>query len=218
MGFFPALLLALVSGGLSFLTPCVFPLVPLYLAYFSGKSDKLSKNNQSKLIMNVFAFVVGFTVVFLLLGLSSGIFFILLQNYQIVKYIFATLLIILGLSKFGLIKISFFMRDSRKLNLPKNVNLFSALIFGMFFALGWSPCIGPLLGNALFMAGSQASRSSRFFVLLFFSLGLAVPFMLAAIFVDKFNDFFHKNRKHYLLIERLVGIFLILTSVWFIFS
>ncbi|MBX8801377.1 cytochrome c biogenesis protein CcdA [Ochrobactrum sp. MR28] len=221
-----SILTALGAGALSFLSPCVLPLVPPYLCYMAGvsvddfRNDKESSEamrNRIRLLMTAFTFVLGFTTIFVALGASATSIGHLLRQWQQEMAIAAGLIIILmGLNFLGLIRIPFLSREARFQANSAPATPLGAYVMGLAFAFGWTPCIGPVLGPILSMASVQASVADGVFLLFVYSMGLGIPFMLAALFSGRFMRFLARFRMHMGKVEKVMGVLLVLAGILFL--
>jgi cytochrome c-type biogenesis protein len=220
---------ALVAGGLSFLSPCVLPLVPPYLCYMAGVSVEEFRNPQlagtagtasrkAVLFASLF-FTLGFATVFVALGASATSIGMMLRTHlDILAQVGGVIIILMGLNFLGLLKIPFLSREARFQTGGEPATLTGAYVMGLAFAFGWTPCIGPILGAILAVAASQQTVGQGASLLGVYSLGLAVPFWLAAAFSGLFMAFLVRFRRHLGLMEKIIGVLLILTGVAFIFG
>ena len=213
---------ALLAGMLSFLSPCVLPLVPPYLVYLTGTSLERLAGAETKpqvrreTIAAAFLFVLGFSTVFVALGASASAIGGLLRIYAGPLSIVAGVgIIIMGLHFLGLTPIAWLMREKR-LEMAKPVGLWGAYLMGFAFALGWTPCIGPILAAILAVAASEATLAKGAGLLAVYSLGLGVPFLVAALAVEPFAAFLARFRAHLGLVEKAMGGLLVLTGVAFL--
>ena len=207
--------LSLFAGMISFLSPCVLPLIPGYLSFICGTDlENLQKKSKYFILQKSALFVLGFSFIFILLGASStffGSFF--LAKSQIFSNIIAIIIIIFGLYLTGIINFNFFNNEFR-FYISKYSNNFSfPFVVGMGFAFGWTPCIGPILGSILALASLENSLSQGIFLLLIYSIGLGVPFMLAGYYMGNFLLFSKKARKSIMTIQKISGVVLIITGV-----
>ncbi len=218
-------LLVAFAGLLSFLSPCVLPLVPPYLGFLGGTTlDMLSEgkgDQQSavyrRVILSSLCFVAGFTTVFVALGASASLFGQVLQSWKSELSIVAGAIIILfGLHFLGVFKVAFFYRDLRFHMAGTPAGYFPAYLIGLAFAFGWTPCIGPVLAAVLTTAASEASLARGISLLLVYSLGLGIPFVLAAVAIKPFLGFFHLFKRHLGLVEKVMGAALVLTGILFL--
>lgn len=212
--------LAFAAGFLSFLSPCVLPLVPAYVSFITGVSLNELRHSQgkSKLIVrtmpNTIAFVLGFSTIFISLGASSSFLGSFLLDYQDYLRIFGGILtIIFGLFIAGFIKFDFLMRDKRFHISSSPTGIIGAFLIGMSFAAGWTPCIGPILGSILIYASSQASASYGLKLLATYSLGLAVPFILSTLVINVFFTYTRKIHRFMRFVMITSGLVLIAFGV-----
>lgn len=213
---------ALVAGMLSFLSPCVLPLVPPYLVYLTGTSlERLADAEtepqvRRETIAAAVLFVLGFSTVFIALGASASAIGGLLRIYAGPLSILAGIgIIAMGLHFLGLTPIAWLMREKR-LEMTKPVGLWGAYLMGLAFALGWTPCIGPILAAILAVAASETTLAQGAGLLAVYSLGLGVPFLVAALAVEPFAAFLARFRAHLGLVEKAMGGLLVLTGIAFL--
>ena len=216
------LLAALLAGLVSFLSPCVLPLVPPYLVYLAGASlerltdDDPKTGSMRDMLLAAFLFVCGFTTVFVALGASASVFGSLIRVYSAELSIVAGLaIIVMGLHFLGLTPIALLHRQKR-LEIVKPVGLWGAYVMGLAFAFGWTPCIGPILATILAVAASEQTVARGAGLLAVYSLGLGIPFMLAAFAVEPFAAFLTRFRRHLVYVERAMGGLLVLTGIAFL--
>ena len=206
----PAALISLLAGLISFLSPCVLPIVPPYLAYMSGISIESSaaKSNLKVVIVAAF-FVLGLSTVFLILGVAASSFGILLLGYKDLLTTIAGLLIMcFGLHFLGIFRIPLLNREVRFDVGDKGGSFFGAYLLGLAFAFGWTPCIGPQLGAILSLAASEASLYKGMILLSFYALGLGIPFLIVAAFLSKMGNTLLFLKRNFELIERVMGLLL----------
>jgi cytochrome c-type biogenesis protein len=215
-------LAALVAGMLSFLSPCVLPLVPPYLVYLTGASLERLADAEPKprvrleTLAAALLFVLGFATVFVALGASASAVGTVLRAYSRELAIIAGLAIIaMGLHFFGLTPIAWLMREKR-FAVAKPVGLWGAYLMGLAFAFGWTPCIGPILAAVLALAAAEATVLKGVGLLAVYSLGLGIPFVVAAIAAEPFAAFLARFRAHLGLVEKAMGALLVLTGVAFL--
>ena len=213
---------ALVAGMLSFLSPCVLPLVPPYLVYLTGASlERLADAEaeprvRRETITAAILFVLGFSTVFVALGASASVIGAVLRAYSGTLAIVAGVgIIIMGLHFLGLTPIAWLMREKR-FTVAKPVGLWGAYLMGLAFAMGWTPCIGPILAAILAVAASQATVAKGAGMLAIYSLGLGIPFLIAALAVEPFAAFLTRFRAHLGLVEKTMGGLLVLTGIAFL--
>jgi len=207
-------LLVFVEGFLAFISPCILPLLPVYVVYLAGKKDE---GNNKKLILNTLGFILGFTIIFVAMGATaSGIGSLLASHKLLVQQISGVIIIFFGLHYMGVLKIGFLNRDSRFEANVKNLTVLSSIVFGMAFSLGWTPCIGPLLGAALTLAANQVTVWHGMLLLFIFSMGLGVPFFLAALAMEKLKTAFDFIKRHFKTITFISGLLLIVVGLAFL--
>lgn len=210
---------AFTAGLLTFLSPCILPLIPGYLSFMTGISLDNLKKNRSAAIFSSIVFSAGFSLIFIILGASAtALGKIMLNNLSILSKLGAIIIIIFGLQLTGILKIKA-LNIERRVHLQNSGNrLWSSFFIGIFFGLGWSPCIGPILGSILVLASEQQTIMSGIVLLTAYSLGISVPFILTALALDKFFMFFNKIKKYFHLIEILAGTLLILMGILMFFG
>ncbi len=211
------LILVFLEGLLAFISPCILPLLPIYFIYLSGNSASI-KDGETKqkhiLLRNTSLFILGFTIVFVGLGITgSALGSILSQNRNLLEKISGILIILLGIFMTGVIRIPFLESEKRiKINNNKR-NALSSLLMGIAFSLGWSPCIGPFLGAALLKAGQTDTVIQGGILLTIFSLGLAIPFFISAILLEQLKPLFKKLSEKGRIIRLVSGLLLILIGI-----
>jgi cytochrome c-type biogenesis protein len=206
--------IAFTAGLLSFLSPCVLPLIPSYVTFITGLSlEDVQKSRRAALVHSLL-FVLGFTLIFLALGATATALGQLL-NYQRlwISRIGGVLIIVFGLYMLGVFNIALFSRERRVHIADKPVGYLGTLLVGIAFGAGWTPCIGPILGSILTYAASSADMSRGLWLLLAYSLGLAVPFLLAAVAVERFLDFFSRMKRQMNWITRTSGVLMIAVGI-----
>ena len=213
----PALMISLLAGGLSFLSPCVLPIVPPYLAYMSGIGmSELGDERAARrrMLWPALSFVLGLSTVFLLLGFTAsafGMFF--LQNQTIFVQAAGVVVIVFGLHFLGVFRIPLLMREARIDAGDQGGSAVGAYVLGLAFAFGWTPCIGPILGAILSMAASEGDIARGTLLLGVYALGLGVPFLLAALFVQRSMAVMNRLKRHMAVIEKAMGVLLIAVGV-----
>jgi cytochrome c-type biogenesis protein len=219
-----SILAALFAGLISFLSPCVLPLVPPYLIYLTGTSvERLADAEPEPLVRRdaliaASLFVLGFSTVFVSLGAAASMIGGLLRIYSYELSIVAGIaIIIMGLHFLGVTPIAWLHRQAR-MEMPKPVGLWGAYVMGLAFALGWTPCIGPILATILAIAGTEATVAKGAGLLAVYSLGLGVPFMIAALAVEPFAAFLSRFRSKLIYVEKTMGGLLVLTGLAFLFG
>lgn len=215
---FPA---AAAAGVLSFLSPCVLPLVPPYLTFIAGTSiEELTYEGQSRakrdILFAALLFVAGFSSVFVALGATASVFGKLLRaNLEILSLGAGLVIVLMGLHFLNIFKIGLLYREKR-VDVAKPVGLVGAYVMGLAFAFGWTPCIGPILAAILAVAGSQETVWRGAGLLATYSLGLGVPFLAAALAIEPFLGFMQRFKKHFGKVEKVVGVLLVVTGVAFL--
>jgi cytochrome c-type biogenesis protein len=213
---------ALIAGLISFLSPCVLPLVPPYLVYLSGLSlERLADKEpepavRRETVFGAALFVLGFSTVFVALGASASVIGGVLRFYSdVLARIAGIAIIIMGLHFLGVFRLGFLLQE-RRVTVPKPVGLWGAYVMGLAFAFGWTPCIGPILAAILAVAASEATVAKGAGLLAVYSLGLGIPFLLAAFAVEPFAAFLVRFRAHLDKVEKVMGALLILTGIGFL--
>ncbi|HEU4710313.1 MAG TPA: cytochrome c biogenesis protein CcdA [Pyrinomonadaceae bacterium] len=208
--------ISFAAGILSFLSPCVLPLVPGYISLISGVSiDSLKEGASSRraVILNSLAFNAGLSVVFLLLGTTAGLVGAALTNNVWVRVIGGLIIIAFGLQLIGLLKIGALYKDTRKFSENKPRGMFGSAVLGIAFAAGWTPCIGPILGGIIGLAATSGGWRSGLVLSAFYSAGLAVPFLLTGLGINQFLSFYKNFRQHLHKVEVVSGVILIFVGV-----
>ena len=210
-------IITFVEGIISFISPCMLPMLPLYISYFAGEnSGPTDTNRKSTTLSRAFAFVVGFTLIFTLLGVFAGSIGSFLMKYQnIVNIVCGLVIIYFGLSYLNIVHISFFKGISSKLEVK---GLFSAFLFGMIYSVSLTPCVGAFLGSALMLASSTGGAVKGALLLLTYSLGLGIPFLISALLIEQLQSAFTFIKKHYNIINTICGVFLILMGIMMTFG
>src|ERR1700761_672496 len=213
---------ALIAGLISFLSPCVLPLVPPYLIYLTGATIEHVANDETKsasrraVMLSALLFVLGFSTVFVLLGASASLIGGLIRAWSEQLAILAGIVIIvMGLHFLGLTRIGLLMREGR-LSIPKPVGLWGAYVMGLAFAFGWTPCIGPILAAILSLAAAESTVAKGAGLLAVYSAGLGIPFLLAALMIERFSTVFARMKRHLETVERGMGVLLVVTGICFL--
>lgn len=215
---------ALIAGVLSFLSPCVLPLVPPYLCFIGGVTFEQLTDEQAaeaglrrRVMMAAIAFVLGFAVVFTAFGATASVVGqAMARHADLLAKIAGGIIIVLGLHFLGLFKIGVLQRDARLHPERKPAGLIGAFVIGMAFAFGWTPCVGPALAAILFVASSEDQAYHGASLLLVYALGIGIPFIVAAALIGPFMGFMQRFRRHLGRIEQAMGAFLVLTGILFI--
>jgi cytochrome c-type biogenesis protein len=213
---------ALIAGLISFLSPCVLPLVPPYLIYLTGATiehvadEESASSSRRAVMLAAVMFVLGFSTVFVALGASASLIGSLIRAWSAQLSILAgVVIIIMGLHFLGLTRIGLLMREGR-LTAPKPVGLWGAYVMGLAFAFGWTPCIGPILAAILSVAAAEATVTKGAGLLAVYSAGLGIPFLIAAFMVEQFSSLFARMKRHLVTVERAMGVLMVITGIGFL--
>ena len=206
-------ILTFLEGIASFISPCLLPMVPIYISYFIGEDN----NNSKKAVLNSIGFVLGFTTIFLILSIfASQLGAVLNSNIRYIKIFFGIVIILFGLNYMELLNISFFNKSKIKNLNTKNFNFFKALLFGILFSVSWTPCIGTFLSSALLLIAKEQDILKGVIMMLLYSIGLGIPFIISAILIEKLKNVFDFIKKHYDVIKRISGVILIGAGIYMI--
>ncbi len=207
--------IAFVAGLVSFLSPCVLPLIPGYISYISGTSfDKINDKKRNLVVIKTIFFTLGFSFVFIALGSTAsfiGKFF--LANSNIFRIIAGIVIILFSIQLIGIFNFNFMNKDIRIFTKQYSNNLAFPLLVGTAFGFGWTPCIGPILGSIITLAALEENIGKGILLLSFYSLGLAIPFIISGVLIDKFLLFSKSFRKYLSNITKVAGIILLLTGI-----
>ena len=202
-------LISFLEGIITFISPCLLPMLPIYISYFAGGGVRSGKRT----LVVAAGFVLGFTLVFMALGALAGTVGSFLKSHQTAVNIVSGLVVIFfGLHFLGVFKFNLF-RGSRRSMDTRELGFFSAILFGVIFSLGWTPCVGAFLGSALMLASQQGHVLEGMLMLLAYSLGLGVPFLLSALLIDRLKSTFDWIKRHYRVINLVCGCLLILVGL-----
>lgn len=205
---------AFTAGILSFLSPCVLPLIPSYVGFITGMTVEEAERRRWTALLHGLWFVGGFTLVFVLLGAAASAVGSLLREYQMwMGRIGGVLLIVFGLYLLGVLRPAFLMREWRVQLARKPLGYFGSGVVGFTFGAAWTPCIGPILGGILTLAATQAGLAKGMTLLTVYALGLAVPFLLTALALDRFLIWFQRFRPYIVWVDRVAGVMLILLGI-----
>lgn len=215
-------LIAFVGGIITFISPCILPLIPAYISYITGisvKELKDERNNTLHILLNTLFFVLGFSIIFSILAVLFFIFFQSLGNLKVwFNIIGGIILIIFGLHIMGIINIKFLNYEIRYKNNVKKINIFSSLFMGIAFGAGWTPCVGPILSGILLTASNSNNPIVAITYLLVYSSGIGIPFIITGLAMGKMLLLFNKIKKYYKIIEIISGLFIILLGILLIFN
>lgn len=198
-------MLLFLEGILTFISPCLLPMLPVYISFFAA-----GETNRQKTLINSLGFVLGFTAVFVILGAFAGTLGGFLREYTVaVNIITGLIVIVFGLNFLGAIKIGFLNYTKQGTARTKDLTFFSSALFGITFSIGWTPCVGAFLGSALMMASQSGGMGAGIAMLLFFSLGLGIPFVASALLIDQLKGAFAFIKRNYKIINIVSGSLLI---------
>lgn len=201
--------IAFLEGIITFISPCLLPMLPIYISYFAGGGER----STAKTLKGALGFVVGFTMVFVSLGALAGTVGSFLREYSVAVNIVSGLIVIFfGLNFLGVFNINLFKGGQHSLN-TNNMGFFPAMIFGIVFSVGWTPCVGAFLGSALMLASQRAHIVEGMLMLLAYSLGLGIPFILSAVLIDYLKTAFNWIKKNYKIINTVSGLLLVLIGI-----
>jgi len=201
--------IAFLEGIITFISPCLLPMLPIYISYFAGGGERSTK----KTLTGALGFVLGFTVVFTAMGALAGTVGSFLKEHQtLVNIVSGLVVIFFGLNFLGIVKLKLFGGNRRAFD-TDNMGFFSAMLFGVIFSLGWTPCVGAFLGSALLLASQQGSVFAGTMMLLAYSLGLGVPFILSAVLIDNLKTTFDWIKRNYKVINAISGMILVVIGV-----
>lgn len=200
-------IISFFEGILTFISPCLLPMLPVYISYFAG-----GEQNSKKTLRNALGFILGFTLLFTAMGALAGTLGSFLRKYQTAVNIVSGLIVVFfGLNFMGVIKLNLF-KGSARLQTGE-LGFASSVLFGIIFSVGWTPCVGAFLGSALMLASQQGHVLEGTLMLLTYSLGLGIPFFLSAILLDQLKGAFNFIKRHYTLINRICGALLVLIGI-----
>lgn len=206
-------LIIFIEGVASFLSPCVLPMLPMYVSYFAGQDKDLKRT-----IINSLGFVLGFTIIFVLLGIfASTLGKLITANSRYINIIFGIIIIIFGMHYMGILNIKILNKSKGIQKNKDKLSFFSAIVFGMIFSICWTPCVGVFLSSALMMSATSENILKGGLMLFIYSIGLGIPFVLTSIFLEKLKNTFNNIKKHYSIINKIAGVILILSGIIIIF-
>ena len=202
-------LISFLEGIITFISPCLLPMLPIYISYFAGGGERTT----AKTLKGAVGFVTGFTIVFVMLGALAGTVGSFLREYQTtVNIISGLIVIIFGLNFLGVFKLNIFKGNQRSVK-TDNMGFFSAMLFGIIFSVGWTPCVGAFLGSALMLASQQGHIAEGMLMLLSYSLGLGIPFILSAVLIDYLKSAFNRIKRNYKIINLISGSLLVIIGI-----
>lgn len=207
-------LFTFLEGIASFISPCLLPMLPIYFSYFIGEDE----NNKKKAIINSIGFVLGFTIIFLILSIFATTVGYLLNDYiKYVKIAFGIIIIILGLNYMEIFKLKFLNKIKETKVKRKKFNFIKAILFGILFSISWTPCIGSFLSSALLLIAKEQDLLKGIILILLYSIGLGLPFIISIALIEKLKEVFAFIKKHYNKVKIASGIVLILMGIYMIF-
>lgn len=202
-------LISFLEGIITFISPCLLPMLPIYISYFAGGGQR----NTRQTVTTALGFVLAFTVLFVAMGALAGTLGSFLKQYQTaVNVVSGAVVILFGLNFMGVLQLNLFDGMQKSMD-ASNMSFFSAMLFGIIFSVGWTPCVGAFLGSALMLASQQGSTLVGMGMLLCYSLGLGVPFLMSAVLIDQMKSAFNFIKQNYDIINRICGIFLIVIGI-----
>ena len=202
-------IISFLEGIITFISPCLLPMLPIYISYFAGGAERKTK----KTLTCALGFVFGFTTIFVGMGALAGTVGGFLKQYQTAGNIISGLVVIFfGLNFLGIFRLNLFKGSKRSVS-TDNMSFFSAMLFGVIFSIGWTPCVGAFLGSALILASQQGQALKGMLMLLAYSLGLGIPFVLSAVLIDYLKSAFHWIKQHYSIINLISGSMLVLIGI-----
>lgn len=201
--------ISFLEGIITFISPCLLPMIPIYITYFVGGGERSVK----KTLTGALGFVSGFSIIFIAMGALAGTIGGFFSRYQtIVNIVSGAIVVLFGLNFLGVFKFNLFKGTGREVN-TENMNFFSAALFGIVFSIGWTPCVGAFLGSALMLASQQGSVLTGILMLLCYSLGLGIPFVMSALLIEQLKGAFDFIKKHYNVINKISGALLIIVGI-----
>ena len=202
-------LISFLEGIITFISPCLLPMLPIYISYFAGGGQR----STGKTLKGALGFVTGFTLIFVAMGALAGTLGSFLREYQTAVNIVSGLIVVFfGLNFMGILKLNLFRGGQKAVN-SDDMGFFSALVFGIIFSVGWTPCVGAFLGSALMLASQQGHVVEGMLMLLAYSLGLGIPFVLSAVLIDYLKSAFNWIKRNYRIINLVSGALLVFIGV-----
>lgn len=202
-------IISFLEGIITFISPCILPMLPIYVTYFAGGGERTTRRT----LTNAAGFVMGFTIVFVLMGVLAGTVGSFLSEHQTaVNIVSGAIVVFFGLCYLGVLNINIFKGLNRSMD-TGNLGFFSSLVFGVIFSVGWTPCVGAFLGSALMLASQQGQVLTGMVMLLMYSVGLGIPFIISAVLIDQLKSAFGWIKRNYKVINIVCGCFLIVIGV-----
>ncbi len=203
-----------LEGVASFISPCLLPMLPIYISYFVGENDK----KTSKAVINALGFVLGFSTIFLILSIfASQLGIIISNNIKYIKIIFGIIIILFGLNYMEILRIKFLNKSKEIKNNVKDLTFIKAVIFGILFSISWTPCIGTFLSSALLLVAKQQNMLEGIFLMIVYCIGLGIPFIISVLLIEKLKEMFNFIKRNYNIIKKISGIILIVMGIYIIF-
>lgn len=204
-------LISFLEGIITFVSPCLLPMLPLYITYIAGRPSERTKNST---LISSFGFVSGFSITFILMGALSGTIGRFLIKYQhTINIVSGCIIIVFGLSYLGVFRLKIFQGKNRLMNPDRQKGFLSSILFGMIFSIGWTPCVGAFLGSALVMAAQTGSTLKGVLMLTCYALGLGIPFILSSVLINQLKQTFDFIKRHYKVINAIAGALLIIIGL-----
>lgn len=201
--------ISFLEGIITFISPCLLPMIPIYLTYFAGSGERTTK----KTITGALGFVTGFTMIFVSMGALAGTIGSFFTEHQtIVNIVCGLIVVFFGLNFMGVFKLTLFKGMKKDIS-TDHMSFFSAVLFGIVFSLGWTPCVGAFLGSALLLASQEGQALQGILMLLCYSMGLGIPFLLSALLIDSLKGAFAFIKKHYTIINFISGCLLVIVGI-----
>ena len=202
-------LISFLEGIITFISPCLLPMLPIYISYFAGGRE----GDLRKTLVRASGFVLGFTLVFVAMGALAGTLGGLVRRYQtVVNVVSGAIVILFGLNYMEVIRLNLFRSGGKGMANPMN-GFFSAVLFGVVFSVGWTPCVGAFLGSALILASQQGRAAEGMLMLLAYSIGLGLPFLISAVLIDRLKNAFNWIKAHYRMVNLVCGALLVFVGV-----
>ena len=207
-------ILIFLEGIASFISPCLLPMLPIYISYFMGEEE----NNKKKVVINSIGFVLGFTIVFLILSIFASTLGNLVSEYiKYIKIVFGIIIIFLGLNYMGVLKLNFLNKTKQVKANTKNLNFFKTIMFGILFSISRTPCIGTFLSSALLLIAKEQELLKGIILMFIYSIGLGIPFIISAVLIEKMKEIFDFIKKNYTKVKIISGLILIGMGIYTIF-
>lgn len=205
-------IIAFLEGIITFISPCLLPMLPIYISFFAGQGKEEEKKSQT--LMNALGFVLGFTILFVIMGAFAGaIGSLFIKHHTLVNIISGGIVILFGLNFMEVIRLPYISTNHKIQLKNQGTGFFSSILFGIIFSIGWTPCVGAFLGSALMLAASSKESFKGILMLLCYSIGLGVPFIISALLLDRLKTTFQFIKKHYKIINFISGMLLIIVGV-----